>query len=492
MRRIINAAFAIGLVAAGSAVTAWLIRTKPAPPTRSTFGRETQVAIAAVRPGPERAPVIGYGTVRPKNQVKIIPQVSGKLVYSHDDLAVGKVIPAGELLFEIDSTVYDARVRQVEAEIRGLEATLSRHNQEMTNLDDRMRNAQEMLAIAEADYVTSRRLYEQEQVGTQRDVDLVHQKYLQQKDVIVDISSRRALIPHLKLETQARLDATRSRLEQARHDLESTKIRCPFKARVEAVAAHAAQVVTAHLSIATLTDMEAFEISVGIDPRELRWLDDAIQPASLENKQQAVSPDVKVTWSLPGQEFTWRGRVTRFERVDEATRTARLALEIRDVDMIAEVTLGSSDSAATLSIGMHCRAELPAATLLDALVIPRHAIYDHRWVYIFEPDEPSAACNTGRLARRRVPLLRGLGDNVLVDYRDRDGGEPCELRPGELLVVSPLVKPIVGMRVALQGERVAGAAGEPPAPASAAAPLAPLKSAPTTVLAQITPVARSH
>lgn len=464
LRRLLQVSLAGIIVAAGAGVTVWLIRTKPLPPKRAAAQRLPQVEVAVVEPTVYQVPVVGYGTVRPKNQVQIVPQVNGKLVFSHEDLAVGKVLQAGELLFEIDPVVYEARLRQREAEIRVLEATLARHDQEMANLDERIANAEQMLAIAKADYDTSKDLYENQRVGTHRDVDLVHQKYLQQKDAIVELTSRRALVPHLKLESQARLDAARAALNQAQHDLESTKIFCPFKARVESVSAHASQVVTPPLAIATLTDLEALEISVGIDPRELRWLDGAIQPNALAREEEGPSPEVTVTWSLPGQRLAWRGRVTRFERVDEATRTARMVVEIRDVDMTARLESGSIDTAPALSIGMHCRAELPTAPLQDALVIPRHAIHDSHWVYVFAPDDDPATEGMGRLEKRRVSMLRGLGDHVLVDYRGRDDTAPCELEAGELLIVSPLIKPVPGMRVALPESRVASAA----APSTAA------------------------
>jgi multidrug efflux pump subunit AcrA (membrane-fusion protein) len=294
-----------------------------------------------------------------------------------------------------------------------------------------------------------------EKVGTERELDLVYQKYLRQKDALIELESRRSVIPHLKLETQARLEAARARLKRAKHDLENTKIFCPFDARVELVAAYRSQFVTAHFSIATLTDMSAFELSVGIDPRDLRWLAEAIRPHALEEHPHGPQPEVTVRWSLHGQGFTWRGFVTRFERVDEATRTARLVVEVRHVDMVASVDEGSDEPTSTLAIGMHCRAELPVAELAGALLVPRHAVYDNRWVYVFEPDPDAGDGRRGRLGQREVPVLRSLGDAVLVDYADREGTETCELKPGERVVVSPLSKPVVGMQVRLRDEQIA-------------------------------------
>jgi len=452
--RVSGACLALGVLGC-----AGLVFTKPTSPRRNVFARNLEVTVAAAEFKTETTPVVGHGTVRAKNQVKIVPQVNGALMHVHPDLAVGMTIPEGELLFEIEPGMYEARVRQSQAEVKRLEAALIRHDEELSNLELRIANADQMLAIEEADYMTSKRLLEQEKVGTERDVDLIHQNYLQRKDATIELKSRRSLIPHVKLETQALLEAARARLSQDQLNLKHTKIYCPFDARVELVSAYRSQVVTAHFSVATLTDMSAFELSVGVDPRDLRWLDESIRPEALNEEQEGPRPEVRVKWALHGQELSWRGYVTRFERVDEATRTARLVVEIRDVDMIAKVQRGGADDSPTLAIGMHCRAELPARKLTDALLIPRHAVYDNRWVYVFEPDGDASSSAVGRLARRQVSLLRSIGDSVLVDYSgfnddERDSGA-CELEAGELIVVSPLIKPVIGMSIHRDDDKLA-------------------------------------
>lgn len=446
--------FAGGLIALG------LLMTKPVPPRLGASARVLEVTVVPAVVGVDMVPISGRGTVRPKHQVNIIPQVSGRLTYVHGDLAMGKRIAKGDLLFEVDPMVYEAQRSQVEAEVRRLEASLDRADQEIENLDKRIANADQMLAIDQRDFETSKELYDNDQVGTRRDVDLLYQKYLRQKDAMIDLRSQRSVLPHVKRETQAQLDASRARLERAEHDLANTKILCPFDARVEAVSVYRSQVVTAHFSIATLTDLSAFELAVGIDPRELRWLDEAIRPEALELRESGdLGPEVQVHWSLRGVSCTWRGHVTRFERVDEATRTARLVVEIRDVDMFCRIGTGGKEGQRGLAIGMHCRADLPARKLVDALTVPRNAVYDNQWVYVVEPDGKG---DTGRLARRRVPMLRSLGDRVLVNYAGRSDGGECELAPGERVVVSPLYKPVVGMAVHVYNSPIALTFGEAP------------------------------
>jgi multidrug efflux pump subunit AcrA (membrane-fusion protein) len=451
-RRLIGASLVVFTLLLAVTVFAWLVYTAPEPLRVADASFIPRVDVLTVTPTEADVPVVGYGTVRAKNQVDIVPQVSGQLVHVHRNLAVGKVIPKGELLFEVASDVYEARVKQVEAEIRGLDATLARHGQEGASLDERIGTLEKIVEIERRDYETVKELFEREGVGTERDVDMVFQKYLRQRDILHELRNRRDLIPHLQAETQARLDAARAKLAQAEQDLDNTKIRCPFKARVDVVGAYKSQVVTAFFTIARLTDMEAFEISVGIDPRELRWLDPTVRPEAIRGDATGVSPPVTVRWALHDQEYTWRGHVTRFERVDERTRTARMIVEVRDVDMIASVETGSTKSGPELAIGMYCKTELPAERLEGALLVPRHAVHPdgHRsYVYVFKPDPEGGNSGEGRLVRREVPTLRPMGDSVLVDYTGRSGTEVCELRSGEYVVVSQLDKPIEGMRIGL-------------------------------------------
>jgi hypothetical protein len=48
--------------------------------------------------------------------------------------------------------------------------------------------------------------------------------------------------------------------------------------------------------------------------------------------------------------------------------------------------------------------------------------------------------------------LRVIGDRVLVEFKDRSFGGPCELSAGDQVIVSPLMKPVQGMLVRLRPE----------------------------------------
>lgn len=443
------------IVGGALAAMAWLISTRPTPPTTTEPPRVPEVAVVEAAPQVFDAPIVGHGTVRPKRQVKVIPQVSGMLTAVHPDLAEGRVIQEGELLFEIDRRTYESQVLQVEADIKMLEVQLKRHQQQEESLTERLALAREQLELAQRQYERDKRLLEEE-AGTDAEVDLTHGRLLQAQDVVLGLQSELDLIPILKEETQARLEARRAQLGDAQRNLGNTRIFCPFDVRVESVAAQTSQVVIANLAIATLTDLEAFEIAAVLDPSDLRWTNRKAYARAL-GEDLGEPPSVTVTWTFRGQRHSWTGYVTRLERHDEATRTARLVVEIpnRREDLRTTEVPGHPQ----LSLGMFCTAAIPAEPLADALVVPRSAIHQNNQVYVFEPDPASLDGRIGRLAARQVPLLRSVGNVVLVDFagRGQDDRLPaeealveCELRPGELAIVSPLPRAVVGMKLRLR------------------------------------------
>ena len=463
MRRLILGVLALVIVGAAATAMVWLIATRPAPSASTEPPRIPEVLVVEAAPEVFDAPVVGHGTVRPKRQVKIIPQVSGMLTDMHASLAEGRVIEQGELLFEIDRRTYESQVVQVKADIKILEAQLRRHEQEEKSLTERLGTAGEQFKITESEYLDTKRLYDEENVGSPQEVDRYRLKKLQAEDVVLGLESQLHLIPILEEETQARLEARRAQLADAERNLENTRIYCPFDVRVESVTAQTSQVVIANLAIATLTDLAAFEIAAVLDPSDLQWTHRKAYARAL-GKDLGDPPTVTVTWTLNGHRHSWTGYVTRLERHDETTRTARMVVEIPDP--LGDVRSEEVPDQPQLSLGMFCSAAIPAEPLDGALVIPRSAIHEDDLVYVFEPDPSSRDGRTGWLVTRRVPLLRSVGGRVLVEYAGRGEDQhlppqhaqaECELRPGELAIISPLPRAVAGMKLRLRAGSTAEA-----------------------------------
>lgn len=481
LRYLINAGLGVGLLVTAGLACAWLVGN-PVQPTRQPHATMVpSVQVLAVQPRIFDSPIVGYGTIRPKRQIKIVPQVSGRLVHVHKDLAPGNFIAKGELLFEIDSHIYEAKVRQAEADIERLEVMLDRHEHERESLENRLQVAKELKQLAERGVEREDQL---EHASTDTERELAKERYLRQRDLVLGYESQLDLIPVLINETKAMLAVSQAQLDEARLFLENTKIVSPCDVRVDAVSAQESQVVNAYFQVATLTDMEALELSVVVDPRELRWSRPEVF-ASAFGDELKDPPEARVTWTLMGQEFSWTGQVTRLERLDQTTRTAHMVVEIRDV--MRGLRMGQGENRMPLSVGMFCKAELPTEPLDNALVIPRHAIQEGRYVYVFQPEEEHP--NQGQLVIKKVPMLRSIGEQVLVSFGE---GEPvadlqrddsletvtCELQSGDLVIVSPLPKAVEGMRLQRHPDVEAVALGPATEPVRLAVALTKASSSP--------------
>ncbi len=461
LRKSINAVVALLLVGAAGLGTFALMATRPQPPRSANGVRAPEVVAFEATPGVFDAPVVGFGTIQPGNQIKVIPQVSGMLTGMHADLAVGKNIAQGEVLFEIDARTYESQVLQVEADIKMLEVQLERQKQTEIDLTERLALAREQLDLADENLKREQGLLD-EGAGSVVERDAARERYLQYKDAVLGYGSQLALAPHQVAEINARLEARRAQLADARRNLDNTKIVCPFDARVDLVSARTSQVVVANFAIAALTDLSALELPTVLEPSELQWVDRRAY-ARVMGGDLGEPPVVKVTWTLHDQRYSWSGRVSRLERHDEMTRTARVVIEIPQSLEAIRATQGEGNP--PLSVGMFCSAELPAEPLRDALVLPRSAIREDNVVCVFVPEPGTPVANRchsgrkGRLALRQVPMLRNVGDHVLVDFagRDRDdrlsaalASAACELEPGEWVITSPLARPVAGMELRLR------------------------------------------
>jgi multidrug efflux pump subunit AcrA (membrane-fusion protein) len=386
--------------------------------------------------------------------VKVIPQVSGALTDAHPDLAVGNRISKGEVLFQVDASAYASRVVQIEAEIKALRVLLELRQSEEESLVARLGVARKQLALATSDSERSSALRDQG-AATQAEVDAAQLNCLQLRDKVAAYEGQLSLTPHHRAEIEAQIAASQARLADARRDLDNTTIRCPFDARVDAVAARESQVVVAGSVVAILTDLEAFELAAVLSPSDLQWMRGH---GSAETLGHGADKDMEaaLTWVSQAGDYSWTGRVRQLARYDEITRTARLVIEIANGD--APTAVHNPLGEPRLSIGMFCQVDIPTAPVQDALVVPRTAIHGDNTVYVFEPDASSPDGTQGWLALRRVPMLRAAGPDVLIDFAGRsEGGRlsasasraTCELAPGDLVVVSPLPRPVQGMRLRL-------------------------------------------
>lgn len=201
---------AIAVLVVAGAGTAWYVRgatQSEAPATRTQ----------AVALGDIQDLVSAVGTLQPRDYVDVGTQVSGQVQRIH--VKIGSKVEKGELLAEIDPTVYQARVASDEATLVQLQAQLSEKRANLS-LSERQFERQKALL---AERATSRDAYDTAETQT---------------------SALRAQIRA----TEAQISQTQANLNANRANLSYTKISAPMTGTVVDITARLGQTLNANQS----------------------------------------------------------------------------------------------------------------------------------------------------------------------------------------------------------------------------------------------------
>jgi len=308
--------------------------------------------------------VQGYGTVSAKAEIKVVPQVSGRVVECHEDFVNGGFFKAGQSLITIDPRDYQLALESAEAGVAAAQVALDREQ-------------------AEA------------QVASQ-----------QWKQLHPDSEPSSPLVlrqPQIR-EANAQLKAARAKLVAARLNLERTVISMPFDGRVADESVDVGQYLTPGQSIATVYDTAAVEIVVPLEDRELAWFDVPLlktNPASSSANSKAL-----VKADFGGVSHTWSGQVVRTEgRIDPTSRMVNVVVEVADP---FEVT----DGQPPLVPGIFVEIAIEGKKLDKIIAVPRYAVHNVDEVW---------AANGDQLRIQKVKIVRSDKDYAYVSSGIEDG-----------------------------------------------------------------------
>lgn len=182
----------------------------------------------------ERLVIEETGTVEPRSELALSPEVSGRIVSVKPGLAAGTSFKSGEVLFTINQEDYRLRLRQAEADLR---------------------TAKSALSLEEAEAASAIREWELVNPGEPVPTLVAREPQLAQARAAVDVAE--------------------AALDDARLDLRRTEFSLPFDGRVLETSVEPGLTVTANQSYGTVYSGEGVEVVVGLSPRDL----DALRPA---------------------------------------------------------------------------------------------------------------------------------------------------------------------------------------------------------------------
>jgi RND family efflux transporter MFP subunit len=331
----------------------------------------------------------GYGTVSPKVQVEIVPEVPGKIVSIHPQFKAGGMIRAKEQILQIDPRDYDLAVQQANAAVA---------------------EAQVRLDTETAEAQVARSEWEQLHPNTEPSSALVLRE------------------PQIRRATAALQSAT-AQMKTAKLKLERTGLSLPFDALIISERVDLGQYVVVGQSLGVAYGIESVEIVVPLEDEELAWFDILGNPVSLNgNKSTTRHTLAKVKADFAGSEHTWIGNVVR--TTGQVDKTSRM------VSVVVEVTepFDTSDGRPPLLPGIFAEVIIEGNILSNVVAVPRDAIRQGNRIWLV---------NNGRLHIRHLEIVRADKDFAYV---------MSGLEDNAVIVVSSLDVVTEGMKVRISSD----------------------------------------
>jgi RND family efflux transporter MFP subunit len=379
------------------AIAALLFLTRKAPAKEEKKVVTPLVRVQKVYQQDIQMVVQGYGTVQPKVQAEVVPQVSGKVVAINPDFKDGGFIEGGKALITIDPRDYELAVQRAQADVARAEVELD---------------------IERAEAEVSRQEWEQLNPGTEPPSPLVVRE------------------PQIR-QAQMRLEAAKATLATAELNLERTKVTLPFDGRVVSETVDLGQYVNTGQSIGKVYSIEAVEIEVPLEDRELAWFDVPANPVSINGGDSIKTGSIaEVRAHFAGGNHIWQGRVVR--TTGEIDKTSRLVSVVVEVPEPFEGANGRPP----LVPGMFVEVIIKGKILENTISVPRHAIHNGNQVWVVLD---------GRLHIEELQIVRQDKDYIYTVSRIEDGAvivvSPLDIVTNRMKIRTELETPVAGREV---------------------------------------------
>jgi multidrug efflux pump subunit AcrA (membrane-fusion protein) len=395
------------VLAIAMAISILLVRLSPKAERQIPVETGRLVEVMPVKAETLTMTVESYGTVQPREVLKLVAEVRGQIVDIHPSFKEGGFIHKGLVLIGIDPRNYQLEVERRRVQVSQAQAELRRLQQEVVNLLASIKIAKSDAALAQKEVLRLKTL-SGKKVVAQTTLDQAEQRYLVSLERLQGFENQLALTGPLKEQFEAQRDMAKVMLRQAELDLERSTIVAPFDAWVLEKSIEKGQHVNSGQLLGSIYRDAAFDLEARIPVSDLKWL-----PADI-HRGPPLFADVILT--NDDKRYVWKGRVVRIKaHMEEKTRTLPVVIEVEEASLT-----GSDRSALPLRPGMFVTVEIKGKQISRAFTLPRHVIYPGDVVYTFRDN---------RLKIKPVHILRRFKDSVIIDKG---------LSDGELIIKTPL------------------------------------------------------
>jgi macrolide-specific efflux system membrane fusion protein len=342
----------------------WLAWAKPSE-------RGHPQAAALVQKGDLEDTVSATGTLQPRDYVDVGTQVSGQIKRLH--VEIGDAVDKGQLLAEIDSTVYLSRVEGTQAQLRHQQAQLAERQANLRLAEQKAQRQANMM---------------REQATTAEAVQVAQ----------AELAAAKAQISSLR----AQIQQTQSTLRGDRANLEYTKIYAPMAGTVVTQAAKEGQTLNANQSapvVLRIADLSSMTVQTQVSEADVSRL--------------RLGMPVYFT-TLGDQGKRWYGELRQINPTPEVLNNVVLYNALFDVP----------NADGTLMTQMTAQVFFVVAEAKDAVLVPLNAL-DRNTVRVVREDGniEHREVQIGTRNRVMAQILSGLepGERVATSERAPQG-----------------------------------------------------------------------
>ncbi len=362
--------FTLIIILAGAAIMVALTVSKQKPKQQQVPFAGVLVETITAKPESPVTQVVGHGTVAPRAQINLVPQVAGEVVWVHPDFVAGGEFRKGDELFKIEQADYILTVEQAQAQVA---------------------TAEYALATTEANASVALQEWETMKRSIQK---------MQGEDTVIEKPDALVLHqPQLK-QAEAQLASARATLELTKLRLSRTVVTAPFNCRVRLENVDIGQIVSTGMTAAVIYATDYVEIEIGVPVSELSWV-------------SIPGSEAEIILHLNDSIHKWRGVVTRsLGFVDPQQRMATIVVRVDDPFK------KKSAQGMELSVGSFVEVKIDGKILPNVIPVPRFAIRDNSTIWIASKDNmlEIKPITVARMSSESAYVSQGIqtGDAVVL------------------------------------------------------------------------------
>ncbi len=369
IRIILQVLLPIVILAAAAALALTMIEARAEPETQPVEVTAPLVQVMEVKPTGRRLTVNAEGTVFPRTETDLVPEVSGRVVWVSPSLASGGFFEKDDELLKVDRREYELAVIQARSAVAQADLTLA--------------TEQEEAELARKEWAS---------LGEGEPTPLTFRE------------------PQVA-QAKATLASAQAALDRTEYDLDRTVVKAPYTGLIRTKSVDVGQFVSRGATVARVYAVDFAEVRLPIPDAQLEYVN---LPLAFRGQEGvAEGPKVTLRAEFAGREHTWEGRIVRTEaEIDPQTRMVQAVARVAD-----PYGQGGRSGRPPLAVGMFVEAEIEGNWAGAVTVLPRSALRGADTVYVVDEN--------GRLEFRPVEILRTEREEVLIRSGLKAGERVC-------------------------------------------------------------------